>query len=254
MKDHAKNNQINSKYLEWDSGFLGFPVWEMSLPEKVDESQIKKILEEKRRAGVKLIYAHLSGAEKSSEVIEREGGLLVDRKLTFSKTIELPSPFLELPDTEIKRLASETSTTKVYEQKLIELAWEAGHFSRFRLDPQFPELKFKELYRTWLLRSLAGEMAKVVLVKENPSGIPVGFVTINLVGSIGVIGLIAVDSSCRGQGIGSQLVRGALVEMYKLGAKNAQVITQRENQGACLLYHRTGFSILSEVVRYHFWL
>jgi dTDP-4-amino-4,6-dideoxy-D-galactose acyltransferase len=70
----------------------------------------------------------------------------------------------------------------------------------------------------------------------------------------GDIGLLAVAADKRGQGLGIQIVNGALQEFKAKGYELAQVVTQQDNIPACRLYERCGFTVEKVENFYHFWL
>ena len=247
-------NAIHGRILEWDSGFMGFPVCELTVTSIASAKELPVEIKSKQHEGFKLIY--LNAPEQvgvSPQILRSLGGALVDHKTTFERSLEnLEELTLQCPpELKIERRTEQVS--KSYLASLMDLAREAGKFSRFKSDPLFPLDKFNELYDTWLLKSLRGELAKTVLVCENKNDSPTGFVTIACKGKLGSIGLIAVAPSVRGKGIATLLTMRALHEMKSLGMVSASVVTQRENVGACALYEKCGFSISDETSRYHFW-
>jgi dTDP-4-amino-4,6-dideoxy-D-galactose acyltransferase len=70
----------------------------------------------------------------------------------------------------------------------------------------------------------------------------------------GDIGLLAVDASQRGQGLGAKLVRGAQRWFVQNGFGVGQVVTQGSNRAACELYARCGYRVESVEYFYHIWL
>lgn len=245
---------IQSRILEWDSGFMGFPVCELTVTSSASEKELPLEIKSKQHQGFKLIYLNASQQVRvSPELLRSLGGALVDHKTTFERTLDGHEEFASQcpPGLKIERRTGQSSQSHL--AALRDLAREAGKHSRFHTDPRFPLDKFNELYETWLLKSLTGELAQTVLVCENKSASPLGFVTVTCRGQSGSIGLIAVAPVARGQGIGTLLTMRALQEMKSLGMISASVVTQRENVGACALYEKCGFSISDEISRYHFW-
>jgi dTDP-4-amino-4,6-dideoxy-D-galactose acyltransferase len=138
----------------------------------------------------------------------------------------------------------------------LRLAVEAGVWSRFRRDARIGESVFKRLYQNWILGSLRGELADVVLIADplGDSREPVGLITISVTRGQGSIGLLAVDQHARGRGIGAALIETAHRWLADHGVYLVQVATQLENQAACRLYERCGYEIAERRNRYHFWL
>ena len=70
----------------------------------------------------------------------------------------------------------------------------------------------------------------------------------------GEIGLLAVDATARGRGVGRSLVRAAHSAMIRRGCTQASVATQQANVGACALYESAGYAIRQVERVYHLWL
>lgn len=255
MMDQAQTNQLEIKYLEWDSNFFGFPVCEMSILNLSNLLALPFFLEKMQEEGARLIYVNTDARLKIPErVLSHFGGIAVDQKVTFLKNLDDKEsyPFLKPKMFKIEKRGG--SLPHRYYEQLRNLCWEAGKFSRFRTDRHFSEQKFKELYDLWLIRSLNGELAKEVWVSEDNKDNPVGFVTVTTKSGNGVIGLISVSPNARGQGLGTELVEQAIFSMKALGAGCAEVVTQLENSAACALYSKCRFTLSEEIKRFHFWL
>ena len=138
---------------------------------------------------------------------------------------------------------------------VVRLAVAAGAYSRFRLDPRVPEESFQRLYEIWIVRSVLGELADAVFVADRGTDLddPVGLITVSLTGGQGSIGLIAVDESARGQGVGSQMIHAAHRWLLGRGARNVEVVTQLDNHKACRLYEKCGYTHAELQHVYHFW-
>lgn len=136
---------------------------------------------------------------------------------------------------------------------LMRLSFAAGAHSRFCVDPRFPRAGFERLYRTWIERSVRREIADKVFVWRGDGRIR-GLVTTDVRAGTGRIGLLAVDESIRGRGVGGGLVRAAARWMAEIGATRCEVGTQRGNGAACAFYERVGFNAASVRATYHFWL
>ena len=211
--------------LTWDTNLLGMPVVRIGAPE-LNASALRRILGEASDRGVGLAYWP-SSVEIDSDVAASLSGRLVDRKITF--TTDLRS----FRATEA-RLASIVAPYDVSMNAgdLEALAVQSGEYSRFAVDPGFPRAKFIEMYRTWMRRSLAKELANEVLTIRHGAHV-VGMVTLGDRDARGDIGLLAVDSSCRGRGYGELLVRAAQDWFHRREYVFGQVIT-RGSEHTCL--------------------
>ncbi|TMW59667.1 hypothetical protein Poli38472_004736 [Pythium oligandrum] len=67
----------------------------------------------------------------------------------------------------------------------------------------------------------------------------------------GYIAMLAVDKTCRKQGIGSQLVRKAIDLMIAKGCHEVMLETEIANKGAIRLYENLGFVRDERLVRYY---
>jgi len=255
MTEQVHSNSIQSKYLEWDSNFLGFPVCEITILNLSNLLALPFLLKKMQEEGARLIYVNTdSRLEMPERVLSHFGGIAADQKVTFMKKLDDRESYPLLKPSKFKIEKRGGSLPHRYYEELRNLCWEAGKFSRFRADRHFSEQKFKELYDLWLIRSLNGELAKEVWVSEDNKGNPVGFVTVTTKCGKGIIGLISVSPKARGQGLGTELVEQAIHSMKALGAGCAEVVTQMENSAACALYSKCRFTLAEEIKRFHFWL
>ncbi len=230
------------KMLDWDSDFFGFPVAQLLLP----QSDIKNCLDEMRVAGIKLAYCSGKFDEEGIAAMVALGGKYVDQKTIFHSSLSEP---ITIPaDPRIVSYKSEKP-----DKRLIQLAIEAGIFSRFNTDKQIGKEKFEELYTRWISQSVSRTIAKEVLVCID-NGMVQGMITLGEKNGSGNIGLIAVDSQMRGSGIGVALVNEAKRWFLKNGYTDATVVTQGFNKPACRLYEKCGFTVYSSEAYFHFWL
>jgi ribosomal protein S18 acetylase RimI-like enzyme len=93
-----------------------------------------------------------------------------------------------------------------------------------------------------------------VLVARD-EGRAVGFVTcdVDAATNWGSIGLLGVDESARGRGVGRALTQGALAWFAQRALPGVTVITQGRNVVAQRLYQRCGFVTRSVRLYYHKW-
>ena len=224
--------------LNWDSNFFKFPVARIN--DEVDILDNTNILQNLFESNIKLAYY------SSSQKLIIPGNnfydiKLVDKKITYLKEIT------DLPVNE-----NIIFYDKNYpEEKLISLALESGIYSRFNVDEKIGHENFEALYKQWIVRSVAKEIADEVLVYKI-NGEIAGFVTAGKKNKRADIGLIAVDQSHRGKGIGKALMYSA--ENYYAGnLKSIQVVTQGNNMPACKLYESCGYLVEKQEYFYHLW-
>jgi GNAT superfamily N-acetyltransferase len=124
--------------------------------------------------------------------------------------------------------------------------------SRFYADSRFDASKCSALYELWIEKSLSG-MANVVFVPDDSSK-AAGYITLNILGNVGNIGLLAVGEENRGRGYAKQLISQALSWCALQECKTVNVVTQYRNAVAQAVYQSMGFRT-SKVERwYHWWI
>ncbi|MFI5460830.1 MAG: GNAT family N-acetyltransferase [Isosphaerales bacterium] len=243
---------VTLESLPWDSHHFGFPVARM-MGLKLGELELREGLCSARRMKVKLVYwAADPGGNVPQPILDEFGGLFVDRKATFQKTLPALGP--ESDALQSWRITEHPRTDPAVE--LVRLAVTAGSCSRFRLDPRIPRESFKRLYELWIVRSVLGELADMVFVaaRGRSTSEPAGLITVRLTGGQGSIGLIAVDELARGQGIGTRLIQAAHRWLLARGVKRVTVVTQLDNQAACRFYEKCGYEQVELRHVYHFWI
>jgi dTDP-4-amino-4,6-dideoxy-D-galactose acyltransferase len=236
---------MNYEILEWDSAFFGFSTARIS-PARLDKASLEEILTDMKAIGVRLAY--WATGEEAPFDVKNMGGSLTDKKVTFSIDLKnLKSDHFISTD------LVHPATSDTPEEDLSNLAVQAGAYSRFARDPQFPHDKFTALYKEWMRKSLAGELADDVLIIQTDDQ-TAGMVTVADKNGCGDIGLIAVNENQRGRHYGEILVRAAQLWYLDHSLEKAQVVTQLDNTAACGLYRKCGYSISRTDFVYHFWL
>lgn len=231
--------------LDWDSNFFGYKVCKVKI--EIEEagdldSVLEKMVSEQCTLAYYLSKNMISTILKQSPVLNI---VLVDRKTVFIKTINANG--------NLSNKSVSIYTDEVPNQALLQLAVQAGKYSRFFIDKKIGEEKAAELYELWMINSVNKSIAKEILV-YNESNNPVGFVTLGDKKGRGDIGIIAVDKNCRGKGIGKILMLEAENWFLRNGYKSVQVVTQGDNTAACNLYSNYGYEIESVEFFYHIWL
>ena len=239
-----------SKYqiLEWDSDFFGFAVAKI-LPKKMYYDQLQNVLIHLKTQNVKLVYWAVDSANKGSHrVAKLLSGHIVDKKITY--TIDLKKKHGKKISPTIK---VEEYNQLIPNSELEELAIQSGIYSRYNFDPNISKSQFEKLYLSWIFNSTNKTISDAVLVIRKKNKI-VGMVTLAKIDENGHIGLIAVDSSMRGRGLGKALVNAAISWFEIEGCNNLKVVTQMRNIVACNLYEKMGFNVKNIEYFYHFWL
>jgi dTDP-4-amino-4,6-dideoxy-D-galactose acyltransferase len=200
-----------------------------------------------RRAGVRLAYARTPCESRGETAAAKAGGQLVSRRVTYTADLHhesgayLPTRFDIAPFVGPVTPALES------------LALASGVYSRFKIDPQIPQPVFDLLYRTWIRKSVTGELAERVFVAR-VQGIECGMITVAEKGEHGTIELMAVAKEERCRGIGRALVCRARRHHLAMNRQIIQVVTQQSNKPACTFYENVGFRVKQVEAEYHFWL
>lgn len=225
--------------LHWDSDFFGMRIAKAVVSSDEDLVRLSR-QENDLRNHFDLIYVF----SDLSLAIPFKGAKLVDQKAVFSTSDLKPSA--DCPA--VKRWESlETPNA------LISLALISGKHSRFKTDCQFPAGSFERLYTCWIEQSVKGTIATDVFCYMEEDH-PRGLLTLDCHGGVNVIGLVAVDEDCQHQGIGTALIRHAFSYVHKHQGMRLSVATQLDNEPACRLYRKCGFSLESVTKIWHWWL
>lgn len=234
-------------FLNWDSRKFGYKVFKIDAS-NISPSTFQRLLEEAKRKGAKLIYVFASLKDVLlNRAIKNTGGILVDRKITYIFNISQKYREHEAGKEIESYLFRRPS------KKLLSLCFQAGLYSRFKVDRNFKNNEFKIVYTAWLKNSLNKKIALDLMVYKKDKKI-VGFITLGKKNSVADIELIAVNENYRGQGIGKKLVKAALKRAFRFGFRKMQVITQMDNVSACKFYENFGFKLKSVINVYHLWL
>lgn len=243
-----KDKQNPYTILNFDSKLFGYAV--VRLKDDLTSENLPIVLGDLRHRGVKLAYWFVDPKnEEAARAARNYSGVLVDEKITYAIRT----------DTRKEQLNEGVNNIIPYKRKtvtkdLLALTLQSGRYSRFNIDPNFKRHEFKKLYAVWIRNSVQHKAAFEVLIYKEPTKQMKGMVTLDGKGSIGNIGLLAVDKKNRGQSIGTTLVITALRNFKAHGFKNVHVTTQKSNITACRFYEKLGFAILKSEHVYHFWL
>ncbi|GGD54350.1 hypothetical protein GCM10011514_18090 [Emticicia aquatilis] len=228
--------------LTWDSNFFGKKIGRIDVAD--DCIGLVKELEKAFKQQYDLIYVFGDkNTDIPSNILTRFNGKLVDRKITYTAQIE----GLRTKSTvEIKEFDNPDSNL------LYDLAYLSGNHSRFRLDKGLGIENFQRLYREWIDKSVSYQIAKKVFVYEDKQQIK-GMVTLGVKEQSANIGLIAVDETLQGKGVGMSLIDACVQYCKAENIITLDVPTQLDNIQACRFYERCGFTEKSVQNIYHFW-
>lgn len=222
--------------LDWDSEFFKLNIATLKIKDfSVDFNSVLKQIE---RSNFDLTFLHSKSIQEKILDLKhfQETKLIFRKKITdFQKIYINVVPYLgEL------------------NQELIDLAFEAGTNSRYKLDPKLSPF-FDEFYIKWLENSLNRSFADDVLIVKNELGF-LGFITLKKEDeSSASIGLIAVNKDFKRNGIGSALIKAAENWVSSNNLQYLKVVTQKSNKNACLFYQNMGYTLFDTDYIFHIW-
>ncbi len=231
---------MTCEYLKWDSEFFGFKIGKIS--EYTNIKNFQNTINSFRDEGYRLIYCFTHPENIEVNNLLSKYAQLVDEKITYYKIIEKLNYDVDKNIIPCSKISTE----------LISLVLQSGEFSRFKIDPNFPEGSLERLYVKWIENTINKKFGDILYVHMVNKII--GFITLRTANGIGNIDLIAVANDFRGQSIGSKLLMCAYNYFVNKNITNIEVVTQKNNILACKFYEKNNFKIKNIVNIYHLWL
>lgn len=230
--------------MEWDSEFFSYPVGRALLKEfkAEDFQELKSVL---NKNNYTLIYTYPLDEISKNTLIDLYKKP-VDTKTTFEK---LKNNFAEYGENQ--NIASYREPDQY--EKMKELAFISGEFSRYKTDKNFGGNEFERLYTKWLDNSISKIIADDILVYTDNKEIK-GMVTYKIKDDELTIGLIAVDVGTQGKGIGKSLMKAVENRAIENNVNKILVSTQEENISATSFYGSCGYTIKEKKEIFHIWL
>jgi len=237
---------MEHRHLQWDSDFFKFKIAEIKSANYFESESLAQTIDKLKTDGYQLIYLYVNPADVlTNELALAKKWLLADEKITYT---------LDLNGISDKNESDVSVYSHNYpNDELMSLAVQSGEWSRFKTDHNFKPDDYQTLYKEWIKKSVQGEMSDVVLAHESGGRID-GMITLSINDNVGIIGLIGVDESTRGQGVGTKLINSAIDYCLMKGVKRIDVTTQKQNANACKFYEKNNFKINNIVNLYHLWL
>jgi len=232
--------------LEWDTKFFGYKIAKILVTQD-SKAQIDQTISMLKSEDFKLAYLFVSPEDDiSNDSIKACSGQLVDEKVIYSYSIDKQINYNV--DNYIVIYNEDNAT-----EELIQLTLQSGAYSRYRIDTNFRNNEYENLYQEWIKKSVTKEIADQVLVYKEEGHI-LGFITIRIAEGQGTIGLLAVDEKSRGKSIGKKLLTSSFAYFHNNNIARIEVVTQRGNQIACRFYESCGFNVSEIVNVYHLWI
>jgi len=231
--------------LEWDSKFFGFTVGVIRLSAVPDWEKFAFNFKP-HSSNYRLIYfITAKNILIPKNILKRFNGQFINQRVLYQKATEQS-------DIKFPAYIHEYDNSKLTSE-LVQLAYTSGSFSRFRVDQNMPNGKFKELYKIWIKNSLGKKIADRIFVSAHKNKVT-GMVTCKNKDEICNIGLVAVDDSEQGKGTGKFLIQKIEEQAYNDGLVEIRVPTQFNNESACAFYEKLGFAPMEITNYYHFWI
>jgi len=214
--------------LDWDSDFFNREIGRLDLGDK------ELFTFDISNSSFESVYVFANGPISE---LEKDENVFRDVKVTFKKpankvkarTINLIRPF--------------------YSEQLKDLFFQSGSHSRFKLDPILNP-NFQALYTRWMENALNGTFDNMIYATGFPEA-PTSCLTLKTEPEALRIGIIAVDESARGKGIGTGLIDYASSKAHEFGYDSLIVSTQERNKQAMRFYEKQGFTIWKKEYIYH---
>lgn len=234
----------------WDSNFFRKKIYSVAINTNQSLDVLISILDQLKFLSAQGAYFFLNAPSKAWEhALTDKGMIMYDEKIIFTKDLLNKEPIMKQLDVlEVK----EWQNLDLNEE-LKELSIQAGNYSRFKQDKVLAE-RYKEMYILWINNSLNGELADKVFVSMDSTSKINGMITCKINNRIGNIGLISVDKTTQGKGVGKELILRAEKFYEDNNVTESRVITQKDNIQACQFYSRLGYKILSVQPIFHYWL
>lgn len=226
---------MNIEFLKWDTDNFNFKVGKVVCP-LIDKFQLTQVRSKMEEKGFMLVYLICNSQIKDIS-------LFYDKKIVYHKNRKLKSNLIN------NNIISYKNHPVTEELKALSLA--SGIYSRYYLDVDFPRDKFELLYTKWIENSLLTDYASDVLLYLDNNTLK-GILTYRIINHKAIVGIIAIDNSFRGCGIGS-----CLINYFESNLPSyvtvIEVATQGCNITACNFYEKNSYTIANIKYIYHVW-
>jgi len=248
MTEHLDEATLGCRLLQWDSTFFGLRIARAE-PAAVRGEAGARVEEWCGLHDIDCVYLLADVADQSTiEAAESAGFRLVDIRLTLAAKLALAVPAAPA----IAHGAVRTARPDDLET-LKAIARHSHRETRFYADAHFDRRRSDDMYEAWIERSCNGWATRVIVAEVEGSA--AGYVTCHVHSpGEGQIGLVAVEASRRGRGLGVLMLDEALRWFVSQGVTSVSVVTQARNVRAARFYQRAGFSIESIQLWYHKWI
>lgn len=254
---------MNFYHKTWDTDFFGFNTGEINCimsPSSVNpanvagieigggnslnDSVLSNLIKDKFDIGYRLIYIYSEEAISPYLFEEFKPYMIkTSDRIIFHKSLCLCN---------LGTLAYDIEEYNGSPKYLYELAYIAGHKSRFYTDKLFPKDLFYSLYQKWIDNALNNSSGEKIFITRN-NDIITGFITARIVDDRISVGLFAVRPEERKKGLGRKLLHAVISYGKMNNIDRLDIATQKENIDACNFYHAMGLTESKPIHIYHCW-
>ena len=245
---------------DWDSEILGRKIGRLSLYTLLSPGETRQFLQETYLTLRETTYDALFGrvqiesTKGTLRAILADNATLGDLLLTLGKNINGEESF---PEGDIARRSDIVfeNGKATDEEQLKKITVSAYRHSHYFNDPNIPLKNAEAIYQEWIKNSLKGLADYVIVARIDK--VAIGYITLRKENlgqrAFGIIDLIAVQRSYRGQGIARMLVAEGIRQLHGK-VDTLYVSTQVSNMPALRLYHALGFEPILTEATFHIWL
>jgi len=224
----------------WLAEIIGRPAYTLrsTASEGVEPSQaLARLRKEGGFATAKIPASDVSAANRLVDA----GFRVVDTALSFARTADAA------PMNASVREAMPHDSDRVRA-----IAARAFSYSRFHLDPRFPNELANRIKKEWAGNFFGGQRGDAMLIAQI-DGVPAGFCQLLLRGADAIIDLIAVDPGHVRGGLARKMVESVPACAAKRGLRTTRIVvgTQAANTPSVNLYESCGFRLSAATLVLH---
>jgi ribosomal protein S18 acetylase RimI-like enzyme len=245
---------------DWDSEILGEKIGKLSLYTSLFPAETRQFLQETyltlRETEFDALFGRvqIESTKGTLRAILADNATLGDLLVTLGKNIYEEESFSEADIARRSDLVFDNGKA-TDEEQLKKITVSAYRYSHYFNDPNISLKRAEAIYQEWIKNSLKGLVDYVIVARVDK--VAVGYITLRIENlgqrAFGIIDLIAVQESYRGQGIAKMLVAEGIRQLHNQAA-TLYVSTQVSNLPALRVYHALGFEPILTEATFHVWL
>jgi len=245
---------------DWDSEILGKNVGKLGIYTLLSPAEtglfLKEIYCTLAQTELDALFGRvqIESTKESLRAILADNATLGDLLVTLGKNM---SGEISFPEADIARrsdLVFENGKA-TDEEQLKKITFSAYRHSHYFNDPKIPLKRAEAIFQEWIKNSLHGLADYVIVARVAKE--TVGYITLRTENlgqrAFGIIDLIAVQGSYRGQGIARMLVAEGIRQLHGR-VDTLYVRTQISNIPALRLYQALRFEPILKEATFHVWL